>query len=121
MTRVSPPEEARELPGPHASTSVTRAPERRRDRAVWPPKAPAPTTATCSRLPRPGPGAGVFGGLAGLAAAAAAAGAAASGASSARLDRADFEGRSGIVRALRLRAVYRAATSLTGALLRGID
>src|SRR6187551_810255 len=46
MTRVSPPELARELPGPHASTSVTRAPPRRRYSAVQPPNAPAPTTTT---------------------------------------------------------------------------
>src|SRR5712664_4244366 len=44
MTRVSPPELARELPGPQASTSVTRAPWRRRNSAVQPPNAPAPTT-----------------------------------------------------------------------------
>src|SRR5262249_43794876 len=46
MTRVSPPELARELPGPHASTRVTFAPRRRRCRAVHPPNAPAPTTMT---------------------------------------------------------------------------
>src|SRR5262245_58478369 len=46
MMRVSPPELARELPGPQASSRVTRAPRRRRYRAVQPPKAPAPTTAT---------------------------------------------------------------------------
>src|ERR1700746_1336351 len=46
MMRVSPPELARELPGPQASTSVTCAPIRRRWRAVQPPKAPAPTTTT---------------------------------------------------------------------------
>src|SRR5437588_5523739 len=44
--RVSPPELARELPGPQASSRVTRAPSRRRARAVNAPKAPAPTTAT---------------------------------------------------------------------------
>src|SRR5690349_7686737 len=46
MTRVSPPELAREFPGPHASTRVTRAPRRRSMRAVHPPNAPAPTTTT---------------------------------------------------------------------------
>src|SRR5262245_23757838 len=46
MIRVSPPELARELPGPQASSMVTRAPRRRRWSAVQPPKAPAPTTAT---------------------------------------------------------------------------
>src|ERR1700716_4099248 len=50
MTRVSPPELARELPGPQASTSVTRAPWRRRNSAVQPPNAPAPTTAMCGCL-----------------------------------------------------------------------
>src|ERR1700693_5198735 len=50
MTRVSPPELARELPGPQESTSVTFAPLRRRWRAVQPPKAPAPTTTTRSPL-----------------------------------------------------------------------
>src|SRR5687767_9947335 len=45
MTRVSPPELERALPGPQASKSVTCAPRRRRWRAVQPPKAPAPTTA----------------------------------------------------------------------------
>ena len=45
MTRVSPPEDAREFPGPQASSSVTRAPRSRRCRAVQPPKAPAPITA----------------------------------------------------------------------------
>src|SRR5438874_12806203 len=50
MTRVSPPELARELPGPQASTRVTRAPRRRRWGAVQPPNAPAPTTATCRCL-----------------------------------------------------------------------
>src|SRR6266702_1737821 len=48
MTRVSPPELARELPGPQASSSVTRAPRRRRYSPVQPPNAPAPTTTTCS-------------------------------------------------------------------------
>src|SRR5256885_3406707 len=46
MTRVSPPEEARELPGPQESRSTTRAPRRSRCRAVQPPNAPATTTAT---------------------------------------------------------------------------
>src|ERR1700730_9414333 len=46
MTRVSPPELARELPGPQASRSVTRAPRRTSSSAENPPKAPAPTTAT---------------------------------------------------------------------------
>src|SRR6266850_7910302 len=46
MTRVSPPELARELPGPQASSSVTRAPPRNRWSAVQPPNAPAPTTTT---------------------------------------------------------------------------
>src|SRR5881397_3163387 len=50
MTRVSPPELARELPGPQASTSVTRAPRRSRWSAVQPPNAPAPTTTTCRCL-----------------------------------------------------------------------
>src|SRR5579864_7841813 len=46
MMRVSPPELARELPGPHASSKVTLAPFRSRWIAVQPPNAPAPTTAT---------------------------------------------------------------------------
>src|SRR5262245_60428280 len=46
MTRVSPPELARALPGPQASTSVTRAPRRRSSSAAHPPNAPAPTTTT---------------------------------------------------------------------------
>src|SRR6266511_2033141 len=50
ITRVSPPELARELPGPQASTSVTRAPWRRRNSAVQPPNAPAPITAMCGCL-----------------------------------------------------------------------
>src|SRR5262245_44660619 len=45
MTRVSPPERARELPGPHASTRVPRAPRRRSMIALKPPTQPAPTTA----------------------------------------------------------------------------
>src|ERR1700733_332255 len=45
MIRVSPPEDAREFPGPQASSSVTRAPRSRRCSAVQPPKAPAPMTA----------------------------------------------------------------------------
>src|SRR5215212_9114428 len=44
MTRVSPPELERRLPGPHESTSVTSAPRESRFSAVQPPKAPAPTT-----------------------------------------------------------------------------
>src|SRR5215469_9495649 len=44
MMRVSPPELARELPGPQASTSDRCAPIRKRWRAVQPPKAPAATT-----------------------------------------------------------------------------
>src|SRR5256885_10266909 len=44
MTRVSPPELAREFPGPHASSNVTFAPFFRSSRAVQPPNAPAPTT-----------------------------------------------------------------------------
>src|ERR1700730_2712854 len=47
MIRVSPPEEDRELPGPQASIRVTRDRCRNRYKAVHPPKAPAPTTATC--------------------------------------------------------------------------
>src|SRR6266511_247909 len=47
MTRVSPPELARALPGPQASSSVTRVPRRSRYNAVHPPNAPAPTTTTC--------------------------------------------------------------------------
>src|ERR1051325_8271636 len=54
MMRVSPPELARLLPGPHASMSVTSAPPRRRCSAVHPPNAPAPTTAT--RIARRGTG-----------------------------------------------------------------
>src|ERR1700682_4931423 len=46
MTRVSPPELARELPGPQASRGGTRAPRRTSSSAENPPKAPAPTTAT---------------------------------------------------------------------------
>src|ERR1700733_8108014 len=46
MMRVSPPEEDRELPGPQASIRVTFAPRRRRYKAVHPPNAPAPITAT---------------------------------------------------------------------------
>src|ERR1043165_9428721 len=45
MIRVSPPELERELPGPQASSRVTRAPRRCSSRAVQPPKAPAPMTA----------------------------------------------------------------------------
>src|SRR3954447_13402163 len=47
MTRVSPPDDDREFPGPQASIRVTRAPCSSRCRAVHPPKAPAPTTAMC--------------------------------------------------------------------------
>jgi hypothetical protein len=46
IVRVSPPELAREFPGPHASSSVTRAPLCTRLSAVQPPNAPAPTTIT---------------------------------------------------------------------------
>src|SRR5262245_45288026 len=46
MTRVSPPELARELPGPQASSRTTRAPRRSSCSAVQPPNAPAPTTTT---------------------------------------------------------------------------
>src|SRR5262249_6550552 len=61
MTRVSPPEEAREFPGPHASSNVTLAPRRRRARAVHPPNAPAPTTITRGFAPaRPGAGGGLL-------------------------------------------------------------
>src|SRR5260370_18689072 len=67
MTRVSPPELERELPGPHASTSVTRAPRRQSQSASQPPKAPSPTTATCGApaagAPRGTGGAGRVGGL----------------------------------------------------------
>src|SRR5438067_5064976 len=45
ITRVSPPELAREFPGPQASRRVTRAPRRTSQSAVHPPKAPAPITA----------------------------------------------------------------------------
>src|SRR3954471_11311844 len=51
MTRVSPPELARELPGPHASISVTAWPRRSRSSAVNPPNAPAPTTIAVRRFP----------------------------------------------------------------------
>src|SRR5712691_4321797 len=60
MTRVSPPELARELPGPQASTRVTRAPRRSSMRAVHPPNAPAPTTTTDGFAPPPGFAEGVF-------------------------------------------------------------
>ena len=43
--RVSSPDVDRELPGPHVSMSVTRAPIFRRWYAVHPPNAPAPMTA----------------------------------------------------------------------------
>src|SRR5687768_6445897 len=52
MTRVSPPDDARELPAPQASTRVTRKPARRSARAVHPPNAPAPTTTACSGATR---------------------------------------------------------------------
>src|SRR4051812_9801446 len=52
MTRVSPPELARALPGPQASISVTRDPRRCSSSAVQPPNAPAPITAT--RIGTPG-------------------------------------------------------------------
>src|SRR5438477_12883931 len=51
MMRVSPPELAREFPGPQQSMSMTRAPRRSRNNAVQPPKAPAPTTVTEGFLP----------------------------------------------------------------------
>src|ERR1043165_4465546 len=44
MTRVSPPEDDLEFPGPHESIRVTDAPCLCRYRAVHTPKAPAPTT-----------------------------------------------------------------------------
>src|SRR5580704_2638901 len=46
IVRVSPPELAREFPGPHASSNVTFAPLCTRWSAVQPPNAPAPTTMT---------------------------------------------------------------------------
>src|SRR5215469_9845083 len=46
MMRVSPPELAREFPGPHASNNVTFAPFLSSSSAVQPPNAPAPTTMT---------------------------------------------------------------------------
>src|SRR3954466_7972160 len=45
ITRVSPPELAREFPGPQASINVTLAPRRVSQSAVHPPNAPAPITA----------------------------------------------------------------------------
>src|SRR3982750_214607 len=57
MTRVSPPDDAREFPAPQASMRVTRWPARRSDKAVHPPNAPAPTTTTWSLRER-GNGAG---------------------------------------------------------------
>src|SRR5688500_5204355 len=48
MTRVSPPLDARALPAPQASTSVTRRPARSSASALHPPNAPAPTTTTWS-------------------------------------------------------------------------
>src|SRR5437870_10803219 len=44
--RVSPPELARECPGPYASRSATRCPRFARCHAVHAPKTPAPITAT---------------------------------------------------------------------------
>src|ERR1700730_4807276 len=58
ITRVSPPELERELPGPQASSRVTRAPRASRASAVQPPKAPAPTTAMCGRPPAAAPAPG---------------------------------------------------------------
>jgi hypothetical protein len=49
ITRVSPPELAREFPGPQASSSVTLAPFRNSCSADQPPNAPAPTTITEAR------------------------------------------------------------------------
>src|SRR5581483_5535308 len=46
IARVRPPELASALPGPHRSSSVTCAPERRRCKAAQPPNAAAPATAT---------------------------------------------------------------------------
>src|SRR5207302_9067174 len=46
MTRVSPPELERGLPGPHASMRSTCAPRLARCSAVQPPKAPLPITTT---------------------------------------------------------------------------
>src|SRR5579864_72924 len=46
MMRVSPPELAREFPGPQASSNVTLIPFLRSCSADQPPKAPAPTTIT---------------------------------------------------------------------------
>src|SRR4029453_16117443 len=46
IRRVSSPELARELAGPQASTSVTRAPRPTSESAAHPPNAPAPTTIT---------------------------------------------------------------------------
>ena len=46
IVRVSPPELAREFPGPQASSRVTLAPFRKSCSADHPPNAPAPTTIT---------------------------------------------------------------------------
>src|SRR4051812_21850185 len=46
MRRLSPPELARECAGPHASTSSTDRPARRRCQAIQAPNAPTPITAT---------------------------------------------------------------------------
>src|SRR5215469_2613316 len=46
MMRVSPPELAREFPGPHASSNVICAPFLSSSSAAQPPNAPAPTTMT---------------------------------------------------------------------------
>src|SRR4029453_13331205 len=46
IRRVSSPQLARELAGPQASTSVTRAPRLTSESAAHPPNAPAPTTIT---------------------------------------------------------------------------
>src|SRR5919201_1376492 len=46
MMRDSPPELARLLPGPYASSSRTRSPRFRKCQAVQAPNTPAPTTAT---------------------------------------------------------------------------
>src|SRR5438132_10757228 len=50
ITRVSPPELARLLPGPYASSIVTAWPDRARRYAIHAPKHPAPTTMTGSMV-----------------------------------------------------------------------
>ena len=55
MMRVSPPELARELPGPQASRSVTFTPRRNSCSAVQPPNAPAPITAALNFAWGPAP------------------------------------------------------------------